>query len=53
HGCGKAAKVWGKFLMLQKNPELFQIWLHDVSGANKGAVRSCRRCLEEYCDMYM
>ena len=52
-GCGTAVKVWGKFLTLQKNPELFQIWLHDVSRASTRAVRACRRCLEEYCDMYM
>ena len=52
-GYATAAKVWGKFLTLQKNPELFHAWMHDVSGANKRAVRSCCRCLEEYCDMYM
>jgi len=52
-GCATAAKVWGKFLTMQKNQELFEIWLHDVSGASKRDVQACRRCLDEYCDIYM
>ena len=52
-GYATAAKVWGKFLTLQKNQELFQIWLHDVSGASKQAAQACRRCLDVYCDIYM
>ena len=52
-GCGTAVSVWGKYLTLQKSRELFQIWLHDVSGAGMDAVHECCRCLEDYCEMYL
>ena len=52
-GCGTAVTIWGKFLTLQKSRKLFQIWLHDVSGAGMNAVRACCLCLEDYCEMYL
>ncbi|XP_055349336.1 barrier-to-autointegration factor-like [Paramacrobiotus metropolitanus] len=47
-GYDKAYVVLGQFLVLKKDQELFQDWLHDTCNANAKQQKDCAECLIEY-----
>ena len=47
-GCHSAYIVWAKFLVLGKDPVLFQCWLHDMTDASLPDTQACCDCLMEY-----
>ncbi|KAI3363547.1 hypothetical protein L3Q82_012153, partial [Scortum barcoo] len=52
-GFDKAYVVLGQFLLLKKDPEMFNEWLKDAIGANSQQALSCTRCLREWCDAFL
>jgi len=52
-GFDKAYSVLGQFLLLKKDKELFQSWLHLEVSANKWQSERCYDCLQEWCDQFL
>ncbi|GAV04224.1 hypothetical protein RvY_14536 [Ramazzottius varieornatus] len=47
-GYDKAYVLLGQFLVLKKDRELFQDWLHETCNANAKQQKDCADCLAEY-----
>jgi len=47
-GYDKAYVLLGQFLVLKKDKELFQDWLHEACNANAKQSKDCAECLAEY-----
>nr|XP_056709801.1 barrier-to-autointegration factor-like [Euleptes europaea] len=52
-GFHKASDVFGQFLVLKKDEDLFRAWLKDTCGASAKQSRDCSGCLREWCDAFM
>lgn len=52
-GFDKAYCVLGQLLLLKKDKELFQTWLHIEVSANKWQSILCYECLLEWCDQFL
>lgn len=52
-GFDKAYCVFGQFLLLKKNKELFQEWLNMEVAANKWQSERCYKCLLEWCNQFL
>lgn len=52
-GFDKAYVVFGQFLVLKKNEELFTEWLKDTCGANSNQARQTFQCLQEWADQFL
>lgn len=52
-GFDKAYVLFGQFLLLKGNEELFSAWLKDTCGANSKQSKDCHNCLSEWKDQFM
>ncbi|KAI1295669.1 Barrier-to-autointegration factor [Halotydeus destructor] len=52
-GFDKAFTILGQYLVLKKNPELFQEWLKETCQANSKQSKDCASCLQEWCDQFL
>lgn len=51
-GYDHASEVYGKFLLMERNRELFIQWLHQTCGANSKQANDCYSCLNGYYNTY-
>ncbi|GAV04254.1 hypothetical protein RvY_14562-2, partial [Ramazzottius varieornatus] len=52
-GYDKAYMLLGQFLVLKKDPELFQNWLHKTCKADSKRQKECADCLAEYVRLHL
>jgi len=52
-GFDKAYTVLGQFLLLKKQEELFEDWLHQNFGANSKQSGECYSCLKKWCEEFL
>ncbi|CAJ0928535.1 unnamed protein product, partial [Mesorhabditis belari] len=52
-GFDKAYVVFGQFLLLKKDEELFVEWLKETAGITKNHATSCYNCLNEWAQQYI
>eukprot|EP00795_Rhopilema_esculentum_P002730 gene2730-948_t len=52
-GFDKAYVVFGQFLLLKKDQELFTEWLKDECGANAKQGRDCYNCLNDWSNAFL
>ena len=52
-GYKKAYIVLGRFLMLNRDQDLFMCWIHDICGANTKQACDCYRFLVEWATEHM
>merc|ERR1712098_487700 len=52
-GFDKAFQVFGKFLLLKKNKELFVDWIQETTKANIKQAGDCYQCLYVWCQEFL
>ena len=53
NGFNSAASVLGQFLVLNRNEEMFKVWLHSVCNANSRNQEFCYNGLNAWCNSYI
>ncbi len=52
-GFDKAYVVFGQFLILKKNRDLFVDWLKDMASANNKQATDCYQCLADWSEEFL
>uniref|UniRef100_A0A914DYX9 Barrier-to-autointegration factor 1 n=1 Tax=Acrobeloides nanus TaxID=290746 RepID=A0A914DYX9_9BILA len=52
-GFDKAYVLFGQFLLLKKDEELFIDWLKEEAGVSSNHGRSCYNCLKEWAEQFI